>query len=223
MNEILTALLDAVQSVDPVTRTLVAALAILLETSVLIGLVVPGDSIVIVAGTAVDSVGEAAILIAAVLVGALIGETIGFFLGRWLGPRIRASRLGRMIGERNWLKAEAYLQRRGGVAIFLSRFLPVLHSLVPLSVGMSGYAYRRFLLWTLPACLLWSVAYVSVAAPAAEGYRELADSLHSAAYLFVGVIVGFLLLVYVLKRVIAWREARHLAVEEGTDADRVED
>ena len=223
MNEILTALLDAVQSVDPVTRTLVAGLAIMLETSVLIGLVVPGDTIVIVAGTAVDGVGEAAILIAAVLVGALVGETIGFLLGRWLGPRIRASRLGRMIGEKNWIKAEAYLQRRGGVAIFLSRFLPVLHSLVPLTVGMSGYAYRRFLLWTLPACLVWSVAYVSVAAAAAEGYRELSDSLHSAAYVFVGVIVGFLVLVYILKRVIAWREARHLVVEEGTDADRVED
>jgi membrane-associated protein len=219
VNEILDWLLETVQAVDPVVRTLVAGLAMVLETSVLVGLVVPGDSIVIVAGTAVENIAEGAWLIAAVLVGALIGESIGFALGRWLGPRIRFSRVGRLVGERNWTRAELYLRRRGGPAIFLSRFLPVLHSLVPLTVGMSGFAYRRFLAWTIPACAVWSVAYVSVAAAAAEGYRELSDSLHYAGYLFVGVIAAFLLLVYIVKRVIGAREARHLALEESTEAN----
>ncbi|WP_404447397.1 DedA family protein [Microbacterium marinum] len=213
MNEFLTWLLDTVQDVDPVVRTIVAGVAIMLETSVLVGLIVPGDTIVIVAGTAVGSVGEGAILVVTVLVGALVGESIGFALGRWLGPRIRFSRFGALIGEKNWIRAELYLRRRGGVAIFLSRFLPVLHSLVPLTVGMSGYAYRRFLAWTLPACAIWSIAYVSVSAAAAGGYRELADSLHFAAYLFVGVIAAFLVLAYVIKRVIAAREARHLRTD----------
>ena len=53
MNEFLTWLLDAVQSVDPVLRTLLAGLAIMLETSVLVGLFVPGDTVVIIAATAV--------------------------------------------------------------------------------------------------------------------------------------------------------------------------
>lgn len=219
MNEFLTWLLDIVQDVDPLVRTLVAGVAIMLETSVLVGLVVPGDTIVIVAGTAVSGVGEAALLIAAVLVGALIGESIGFWLGRWLGPRIRFSRFGRLVRETNWVRAEVYLRRRGGPAIFLSRFLPVLHSLVPLTVGMSGFAYRRFLLWTAPACAVWSIAYVSVAAAAAGGYRELADSLHVAGYLFVGVIAGFLVLAYVAKRIISAREARHLRTDPEVDAD----
>ncbi|CAL4859607.1 DedA family protein [Microbacterium sp. MM2322] len=225
MNEILDWLLDTVQAVDPVVRTLFAGLAMMLETSVLVGLVVPGDTIVIVAGTAVDSLGEGAWLVLAVLVGSLLGESIGFALGRWLGPRIRFSRVGRLVGERNWVRAELYLRRRGGPAIFLSRFLPVLHSLVPLTVGMSGFAYRRFLTWTVPACAVWSVAYVSVAAAAAEGYRDLSDSLHSAGYLFVGVIAAFLLLVYIAKRVISAREARHLALDEaaGAHADDVKD
>lgn len=210
MNEFLTWLLDAVQSIDPIARTLLAGLAILLETSVLIGLVVPGDTVVIVAATAVAGVPEALVLIAVVIVGALIGESIGFALGRWLGPRIRYSRLGRRLGEANWLRAELYLRRRGGPAIFLSRFLPVLHSLVPLTVGMSGFAYRRFLAWTAPACTLWAVLYVSVAAAAAGTYRELADQLHYAGYLFVGVIVLFLVLIYLGKRLIVVREARHM-------------
>ncbi|WP_106814024.1 DedA family protein [Microbacterium timonense] len=210
MNEFLTWLLDAVQSVDPVVRTLLAGLAIMLETSVLIGLVVPGDTVVIVAATAVSSPLEGVLLGVAVVLGAVAGESIGFGLGRFLGPRIRHSRLGRRIGEENWRRSERYLRRRGGPAIFISRFLPVLHSLVPLTVGMSGYPYRRFLAWTIPACMVWSALYISVAAVAAGTYRELADRLHYAGYIFVGVIVVFLILVFVAKKVIERAERKHL-------------
>jgi len=223
VNEFLTWILDAVQSVDPVLRTVLAGLAIMLETSVLVGLVVPGDTIVIVAGTAVASPVEGVVLVITVIVGALVGESIGFWLGRVLGPRIRFSRLGAKIGERNWVKAEMYLRRRGGPAIFLSRFLPVLHSVVPLTVGMSGFAYRRFLAWTLPACTLWAVAYVGVAAAAAGTYRELSDRIHFAGYIFVGVIVAFLLLAYLVKRLIARRERRHLEAEDAALSPHAEE
>jgi membrane-associated protein len=214
VNELLTWLLDAVQSVDPVLRTVLAGVAVMLETSVLIGLFVPGDTVVIIAGTAVASPLEGVALIIAVIIGALIGESIGFWLGRYLGPRIRHSRLGRRIGDANWERSERYLRRRGGPAIFVSRFLPVLHSLVPLTVGMSGYSYRRFLAWTVPACIIWSSLYVTVAAVAAGTYRELADTLHFAGYIFVGIIVGFLLLVFLSKKVIERAERKHLHADE---------
>jgi membrane-associated protein len=210
VNEFLTWLLDAVQSVDPVLRTLLAGFAIMLETSVLVGLFVPGDTVVIIAGTAVASPLEGTLLIVAVVIGALLGESIGFWLGRFLGPKIRHSALGRRIGDENWERSERYLRRRGGPAIFVSRFLPVLHSLVPLTVGMSGYSYRRFLAWTVPACIIWASLYVTVAALAAGTYRELADRLHFAGYVFVGIIVIFLVLVFVSKKVIERAERKHL-------------
>lgn len=214
MNELLSSILDAVQTVPPVLRLLLSGLAMLLETSVLVGLIVPGDTVVIVAATAVASVPEAVALGAAVVIGALAGESIGYLLGRFLGPRIRHSALGRWIGEPNWLRSERYLRRRGGPAIFLSRFLPVLHSLVPLTVGMTGYPYRRFLAWTAPACILWATLYVSVSAAAAGTYRDLADGLHVAGYLFVGVIAVFLLAALGGRRLLQFLERRHLDVED---------
>jgi membrane protein DedA with SNARE-associated domain len=220
VNEVLTWILDAVQSVDPGLRVVLAGIAILLETSVLVGLVVPGDTVVIVAGTAASSPLQAVILGIAVVLGSLIGESIGYLLGRWLGPTIRASRLGRRIGEANWRRSERYLERRGGPAIFISRFLPVLHSLVPLTVGMTGYPYRRFLAWTAPACILWATLYIGIAAAAAGTYRELADRIHFAGYIFVGVIVLFLVLVFVGKKVVERVERRHMA-ESDADASRV--
>lgn len=215
MNEFLTSLLDAVQSVDPVLRTLLAGLAITLETSVLIGLVVPGDTVVIVAATAVGSPLEAVVLGITVVAGALVGESIGFWLGRFLGPRIRYSRLGQRIGDHNWERSERYLRSRGGPAIFVSRFLPVLHSLVPLTVGMSGFRYRRFLAWTTPACMIWATLYISVASLAAGTYREVASQVKYAGYLFVGIIVVFLVLVFVGKKIIERAERRHFEHDGG--------
>lgn len=219
MNEFLTWLLDLVQSVDPLARVLLAGLAIMLETSVLVGLFVPGDTVVIVTATAVDSVWAGLALGVAVVVGALIGESIGFWLGRYLGPKIRYSRLGARIGEHNWTRAELYLRRRGGPAIFISRFLPVLHSLVPLTVGMSGFGYRRFLAWTAPACVLWASLYIPVAALAAGTYRELADRLHFAGFIFVGIIVLFLVAMYFAKRLLQRSEAKHLSLESEEDVE----
>jgi membrane protein DedA with SNARE-associated domain len=210
MNDALTWILDLVQSVDPVVRTLLAGVGILLETSILIGLIVPGDTIVLVASTGVANPVEYVALVLAVIVGALCGESIGFALGRWFGPRIRDSALGRKLGTRNVDRAEAYLARRGGVAVFLSRFLPVLHSLIPLTVGMSPMRYRTFLAWTAPACVLWTLAYVSVGSAAAGGYRELSQELHGAGYIFVAIIALFVIAVVVVKKVLARREARHM-------------
>ncbi|MBN9607299.1 MAG: DedA family protein [Actinomycetales bacterium] len=208
-DDLLTQILALVQSVDPVARTLLAGLAILLETTILLGLVVPGDTVVIVASTAVSSPAEYVGLLATVIAGALIGESIGFALGRLVGPRIRASRLGRRIGEHNWRRAENYVDRRGGIAVFVSRFLPVLHSLVPLTVGMSTMSYRRFLAWTAPACAIWATAYVSFGSLAAGGYRELSGRLHGAGYLFVAAVVVFAAAVLVAKKLIERSQARH--------------
>jgi membrane-associated protein len=219
MNDFLSWLLGAVQSVDPAVRTVIAGLAMVCETSVLVGLIVPGDTIVIVAGTAVASPLEGVGLVVAVIVGSLIGESVGFWLGRTIGPAIQRSWVGRRIGENHWESADRYLARRGGPAIFISRFLPVLHSLVPLTVGMSEMRYRRFIAWTLPACAVWATAYVTVAALAAKTYRDqLASNLHEAGYVFVGIIVVFLLVVFGVRVLLARRERRHYEHDDDANA-----
>lgn len=213
MDDLLLWLFDLIQSIDPVTRTLIAGVAVMLETSILIGLIFPGDTIVIIASMGISGPIEAIVMVVAVVIGALIGESIGFWLGRWLGPHIRHSWIGRRVGEANWIRAENYLARRGGIAIFLSRFLPVLHSLVPLTVGMSHYSYRRFIAWTAPACLLWATAYVSITSLAAGSFRELVDRVHFAGYIFVGIIALFLLLIFLGKKLLTRLESRHLDAE----------
>ena len=219
MNDVLTWILDTVRHVDPLLRLLIVLIGMFCETSILIGLVVPGDTIVLVSATAIDGWPQYVGTLAAVIIGSLAGESVGFALGRWFGPHIQASWLGRRIGAKNWARAETYLARRGGIAIFVSRFLPVLHALIPLTVGTSPMTYRRFMRWTAPACIVWALAYVSVGWLAAGSYRHLADQLHGAGFLFAGIIVVFLALVLVVKKVVEKREARHMSAVEPAATD----
>lgn len=223
MNEVLSWLLDLVQNVDPVARTLIAGVGMVLETSVLIGLVVPGDTIVIVASTGVSNWAEYTALVLVVIAGALGGESIGFALGRFFGPKIRGSRLGQRVGYENWMRAENYLDRRGGIAVFVSRFLPVFHSVIPLTVGMSTMRYRKFIAWTLPACVIWAIAYASVGWAAAGTYRELAGTLHYAGYVFVGIILAFVLAVFAIKTFLERSQRRHMELPGDGDANTRED
>lgn len=223
LNQTLLWVLDLVQDVDPVLRTFLAGFGILLETSILVGLIIPGDTIVVVASTAVDSPAQFVALILAVIVGALIGESIGFALGRFFGPKIRASALGRRIGERNWQRAQNYLDRRGGIAVFVSRFLPVLHSLIPVTVGMSTMSYRKFIAWTAPACAIWTITYVSVGTFAAGSFRDLLDRLHYAGYVFAGILVLFAIAVLVVKKLLERAAARDMELPGDGDANTIED
>jgi membrane-associated protein len=219
VNSVIDWLLATVNGVDPVLRTLLAGVGILLETSILIGLIVPGDTVVLVASTGIADPVQYVALVLTVIVGALCGESIGFALGKFFGPKIRASRLGRRIGERSWTRANNYLDRRGGIAVFVSRFLPIFHSLVPVTVGMSTMRYRRFIGWTAPACLIWALIYVSIGALAAGSYRALDTSLNGAGYVFLGIIVVFLVVVFVVRRQLSRAEERHMETPGDGDAN----
>jgi membrane-associated protein len=183
-------------------RYAVAFLGMFCETSLFVGLVVPGDTIVLFTATAGRGAVEWLLLVLAVVTGSLAGETLGFAIGHWFGPRLRHSRLGSRIGERHVLRAERWLDRRGGLAILLSRFLPVMHALIPVTVGASDYPYRRFLAWTAPACVVWAALYVSVGQAAGSSYRALAQELHFAGWLVLGGLVVFFLIAWLGKKLL---------------------
>lgn len=189
-------------------RYIVAFIGMFCETSLFIGLVVPGDTIVLFTSAANKSLGQWLLLLVAVIAGSLAGESVGYAIGHWFGPRLRAGRLGRRIGEPQWRRADVWLERRGGFAIFLSRFLPVLHALVPVTVGASEYPYRRFIAWTAPACVLWALIYVTVGTLAGSSYRALSGTLHFASWLLLGALVVFLLVIAFGKRLLHRFERR---------------
>ena len=200
VNEILDWLLTTVQSVDPLTRNLLAGLAIMLETSLFVGLVIPGDTVVLVASTGVTDLSDFFFLLSCVLLGSLLGESFGFWIGRLFGERIRYSKLGNRIGEKNWKMADAFIESRGGLAVAISRFLPVLHSLVPVVAGASKMRYRVFIRWTVGACAVWASAYVGVGYLAQASYEQIGANLKYGALVFIAIILVFMTIVHFAKK-----------------------
>jgi membrane protein DedA with SNARE-associated domain len=200
VNQVLDWLLTNVQSVDPILRNLLAGLAIMLETSLFVGLVIPGDTVVLVASTGVQDIGDFFLLLGFVLLGSLIGESFGFWIGRLFGPRIRASKLGQRIGESNWKMADAFIEARGGLAVAISRFLPVLHSLVPVVAGATTMRYRVFIRWTIAACAVWASAYVSVGYLAHTSYDQIGTNLKYGGLIFVAIILVFVTIIHFAKK-----------------------
>jgi Uncharacterized membrane-associated protein len=142
-------------------------------------------------------------LLTAVLIGSLIGETIGFAIGRFFGPKLRSSSLGKKIGEENWIAADKLVAKRGGWAVFISRFLPVLHSVVPAVAGMTKMSYRVFIAWTFAACTIWASVYVGVGYTARTSYERLEGDLQFASFVGIGILILFLLLVALSKMLLA--------------------
>ena len=203
MNEALDWMLALVQGVDPLWRNIAAGVAIMLETSLFIGLIMPGDTVVLIASTGVVDLQDFFWLIFSVLLGSMIGETIGFSIGRLFGARIRASKLGQRFGEDNWKRADVFVEKRGGPAVAISRFLPVLHSLVPVVAGATKMRYKTFISWTFGACLVWSVVYVGIGYIARASYEEVASNFKFGAVFFVAIIALFIFLVHLAKKKIS--------------------
>lgn len=202
MIEFFSSLIDAVSQAPPLLRNLIAGFAIMLETSIFVGLIMPGDAIVLLASTMVLDWGDFAFLLMAVLIGSLIGETIGFFIGRFFGPKLRHSKLGKKIGEKNWVMADKLVAKRGGVAVFISRFLPVLHSVVPAVAGMTKMPYKTFISWTFAACTIWASMYVGVGYAARASFDQLSDNLRVASFVGIGIILVFMLVVFIGKKLL---------------------
>lgn len=199
MNEFIEWLNLGVQSFDPFWRNVIAGLSIFLETSLFVGLVIPGDTVVLAAGTLIMNWSDYAFLFLAVMLGSFFGESLGFLLGRLFGTRIRASKLGQRIPKHIWYKADTFVESRGGLAIAMSRFLPVLHSVVPVTAGMTKMTYKKFISWTLGACALWAGMYLGIGW-FARGASEAVNQFKFGGLIIIGIIVVFLVVLAFVKK-----------------------
>ncbi|GAA5111399.1 DedA family protein [Pseudonocardia adelaidensis] len=152
----------------------VVGVLLVLETTVLVGLVTPGEVVLLAAATTVVTTGEYLALAAVAAGASLVGQTGGYLLGRTFGGRIRASWGGRRIGEANWVRAEGVLRGGTGRALVGSRFLAVAHSLVPVIAGTLRMPWGRFARYTAIGALLWGLVYVGLGSAASIAIRHSA-------------------------------------------------
>jgi membrane-associated protein len=184
---------------------------LVLETTVLVGLVTPGEVVLLAAATTVSSPGEYAALAAVAAGASIVGQTGGYLLGRRFGGGIRTSWAGRKIGEPNWRRAEAVLRGGTGRALVGSRFLAVAHSLVPVLAGTLRMQLHRFARYTVLGAVLWGIVYVGLGSAASAAVRH---SAHLVGPTATGVAVAIVVVLLVVRAVRKHRRGKQAAEAE---------
>ena len=157
-----TAFVDWLATLDQGAVLLFTVLSTAVEMTFLLGLLVPGESVVMLAGSLPSGPAGFALVVALGTVGALSGQLLGYAVGRAMGARLRGTALGRRIGAERFDKAEAYLRDRGAPALVAVRFVAVIHSVVPIVAGTARMPFGRFLGWSALGTVLWVSAFAGV-------------------------------------------------------------
>ncbi len=177
------------------------------ETGAFVGLIVPGETVMLLGGAVA---GQGAIdiylLIAIAWFAAWAGDTTSFFVGRRLGREFvmkHGPRFG--IGHERFERVEDYFSRHGGKTIFIGRFISLVRAFAPFVAGSSGMRYRAFVPYSILGCGLWASAHILVGYFFSRSIETAAKYAGKGAFLLatlIVVVVGAVLLV------------RHFRVEE---------
>lgn len=153
---------DVIEWIEPFFATfgyLIVSTAMLLESVVLLGVIIPGDVVLALGGV---YAGRGALEIGWVIAcGAIlgtVGETGGFFLGRRYGDRLLVNvpvlrRFQAKLGQ-----AQASIETNAGKTIVIGRFVTGAAGLIPFVAGASGVKPRTFFLYAVPTLCIWATA-----------------------------------------------------------------
>ena len=141
-------------------------LVILIESGVLFP-VLPGDSLLFVAGMVVAAGGKDGIdkfaslwqLLILVPIAAIIGGQIGYWIGRFVGTEMFRPD-ARFLKEKYLDEANAFFEKHGPITIFLARFVPIVRTLAPIVAGAAKMRYTVFAIYNVVGAIVWGAGLV---------------------------------------------------------------
>jgi membrane-associated protein len=145
-------------SLAPFIFYVVVAGIVFIETGLLFGFFLPGDSILFSAGLVAAAHGNIniVILVSAIFLAAFFGDQVGFVIGRVVGrpylDKKQSPRMQRMI-----VNAEEFYEKTGWWAVVAARFFPWIRTFVPPIAGAAKMNYYKFLSANALGALLWGV------------------------------------------------------------------
>ena len=131
------------------------------ETGLLVGFLLPGDSLLVVTGFVASQSGwNLPILIGTLCASAIVGDSVGYWIGAKAGPRIFSRPDGRIFRRSYLQSAKAFYDRHGGKTVILARFVPIVRTFAPVVAGAGKMDYRTFLMFNVVGGVLWVTSMV---------------------------------------------------------------
>ena len=175
----------------PFVLYLVVGAIVFIETGLLFGFFLPGDSILFSAGLVAAAHGNVniAILVTVIVVAAFVGDQVGFVIGRVVGrpylDKRQSPRVQAMI-----VNAERFYERTGWWAVIAARFFPWIRTFVPPIAGISKMNYYKFLSANIIGAILWGAGITLAGYYAASLPLVKTSSYAIAAFFIVASIIS---------------------------------
>ncbi|HTS49288.1 MAG TPA: VTT domain-containing protein [Bryobacteraceae bacterium] len=126
------------------------------ETGLLVGFVLPGDSLLFTIGV-VAGAGELnlVVIIALLICASMLGDWCGYLLGRRAGPAIFSRPDSRFFKQEHLRRTEMFYEKHGGKTIIYAKFVPIIRTFAPFVAGVAKMRYARFLSFDIFGGIGW--------------------------------------------------------------------
>ncbi|MFB5946592.1 DedA family protein [Albibacterium profundi] len=140
------------------------------ETGILVGFFLPGDPILFIAGVIIANMSmgaahpEMTLLywIALITTAAILGNFVGYWSGRFFGHRLLKMKDTWFFKKEYIHKAQAFYDKRGGGAIIIARFLPIVRTFAPIVAGIVEMDFKKFALYNIIGGIIWVGSLVTL-------------------------------------------------------------
>ena len=168
-------------------------LVVFAESGLLIGFVLPGDSLLFTAGYMVQQNSQHIdIHIFALLVfaAAVLGDSVGYSFGHKVGRKLFEKENSRFFKKKYLEQTEKFYDKHGSATIVLARFVPIVRTFAPIVAGASKMHYKTFLTFNLIGGFLWSSLFVYLGFYAGEFLTKAGVNIEVAAILIIFLSVS---------------------------------
>jgi membrane-associated protein len=134
------------------------------ETGLLVGFLLPGDTLLVIAGLLSNptthpphGVFGLNVWIVALLIGlaAFVGGEVGYLIGRKGGPAVFERKESGLFSRRNVERTNAFFARYGGITVILARFVPIVRTFAPVAAGVGKMPWHKYSLYNFIGAVLW--------------------------------------------------------------------
>lgn len=134
---------------------------VFIETGAVILPFLPGDSLLFAASAMAANPKynlSLTIFFIIFLIACIAGDSLNFLIGQKLGRSLsNHSWFGKLIDKKSLARSEQFFEKHGAPAIILARFMPIIRTFAPFVSAGSGFAYHRFIRFSLIGCVSWVV------------------------------------------------------------------
>ncbi len=137
---------------------------VFVESGLLVGFLLPGDSLLFTAGllSSTGTLPDLWILLVTIPIAAIAGDQVGYAIGRKAGPAVFNRPDSRFFRQEYVERSEEFFERYGARTIVIARFVPIVRTLAPVMAGVSRMNYRTFVIYNVIGGIAWGVGLTTL-------------------------------------------------------------